>query len=1116
MLNPQNHSPENAFSVSPGAAGDTSCTSPFTSRFSFGSSYGITDCNDIGDYNRKSVWYHFKATSSRHFLRYTGPKAWVNVYDSSDFETSPNLTYCDSISAGQGRIQVLNGLVPGQSYYLVLSGENTVGDQDLSFCLLTPPAIYNDEPCNAIPITQCNLTTGHVLFATPSMTADCGGGRLRDVWYRFVVPNNGFISVAATELGFNPTVRFIKVADCAQPDLGTDPLCFDGPGQSELIDLRNLNPGEEYYMAIGYSDKSVFEAPSTGKFEISITLSTNASVSIASSHNGIICQGTVVTFTANPDNVGPNPVFQWLLNGNNVGTNSATFTIDSLRQGDTVRCRLTSDIVCTSPALSNKIGLLIAPLLTWYNDADNDGFGDPANDSLACTQPVGFVANQTDCNDADETMHATFKFYVDADGDGFGVEPLVDVCSPNGASVPRGYSLIFGDTDDENGQVNPNAPAAEYFIDNDPGAGNGLPIHFSVVNDSIIIDDNITIENLSVGFHTLGIRVLNAGNWSLFEARGFYLDTAITETAPIVSAEYYFDTDPGPGKAQAFFPEVFGDTAKASVLLPAAALTHGFHFIGIRTMDQSGNWSLTEPRGFYVDSSLTFEMQPIVEVEFYLDTDPGVGMGTTVNVQASDTIDLKETIGASLLTPGFHFVTVRSKSADGHWGLGEPRGFYVQPAEVNPNPITSAEYFLTQDPGTGSGNAIAIPQPVDTIKGISPLAIPNAVPVGTYLLGLRVKDLRGAWSFFETDTVTITSNATNLSIPFTQICAGLSTDISFTANGPYNAGNVFTAQLSNGFGDFSSPVNIGNISTTTSSTFTITIPMNTPPGLNYRIRIASSSPASASVISGNGFAISGSLTPADANTIQTLSANEASHLVDANCRMITSILPNGELPVSGSVSARVWVEDNVPLNNGVPYVGRHYEITPNLNGSIATARVTLYFTQPEFDAYNNHPNTNSFERLPVSPADASGKANLLIFKYSGTSSDGSGLPSTYPNDIFVIDPEDENINWNEALQRWEVSFEVTGFSGFVVSTSPSFILGPTILYTNWIGNISEEWEDPTNWSHGVPTATTIAIIPAGRPNYPTVSVSTTVKGVVAYEGTTVIVNEGVVVKVEGK
>jgi hypothetical protein len=39
-------------------------------------------------------------------------------------------------------------------------------------------------------------------------------------------------------------------------------------------------------------------------------------------------------------------------------------------------------------------------LQTFYQDADGDGFGDPATGAESCGQPVGFVANSDDCNDA--------------------------------------------------------------------------------------------------------------------------------------------------------------------------------------------------------------------------------------------------------------------------------------------------------------------------------------------------------------------------------------------------------------------------------------------------------------------------------------------------------------------------------------------------------------------------------------------------------------------------------------------------------------------------------------------------------------------------------------------
>jgi hypothetical protein len=41
----------------------------------------------------------------------------------------------------------------------------------------------------------------------------------------------------------------------------------------------------------------------------------------------------------------------------------------------------------------------------WYADTDSDGFGD-ANDTLSdCEQPQGYVDNDTDCNDQDDTVN---------------------------------------------------------------------------------------------------------------------------------------------------------------------------------------------------------------------------------------------------------------------------------------------------------------------------------------------------------------------------------------------------------------------------------------------------------------------------------------------------------------------------------------------------------------------------------------------------------------------------------------------------------------------------------------------------------------------------------------
>ncbi|MBK7028244.1 MAG: hypothetical protein IPH45_03125 [Bacteroidales bacterium] len=89
-----------------------------------------------------------------------------------------------------------------------------------------------------------------------------------------------------------------------------------------------------------------------------------ASVAISASSNPV-CSGTSVTFTATPTNGGSTPTYQWKLNGNNVGTNSTTYSNSALVNSDIVSCVLTSNATCVSgsPATSNSVTMTVNPNL---------------------------------------------------------------------------------------------------------------------------------------------------------------------------------------------------------------------------------------------------------------------------------------------------------------------------------------------------------------------------------------------------------------------------------------------------------------------------------------------------------------------------------------------------------------------------------------------------------------------------------------------------------------------------------------------------------------------------------------------------------------------------------
>ncbi len=137
---------------------------------------------------------------------------------------------------------------------------------------------------------------------------------------------------------------------------------------------------------------------------------------------------------------------------------------------------------------------------------------------------------------------------------------------------------------------------------------------------------------------------------------------------------------------------------------------------------------------------------------------------------------------------------------------------------------------------------IAVNNAALTASPIS-LNIPANTAPGVYTGTLTVSNGFGCSSAGSTFSVTIVALPTiTTGTIATPICVGTTINVPFTITSTFINGNVFTAQLSDAAGSFSTPTNIGTLTTTASGTIVATIPSNQSSGTGYRIRVISISP----------------------------------------------------------------------------------------------------------------------------------------------------------------------------------------------------------------------------------------------------------------------------------
>ncbi len=254
-------------------------------------------------------------------------------------ELTPNINNCSLTAIASSAIEVLEAPSPPSLNFFI------AGEVASSACAIA----IEDAVWNSASFSNVNASTNNLLKVQSNGNWDGGAASLNTVadngYFEFTNSEITRKTVGLSDVQLNSNFTSIKYGFFFESgtvlriyENGTDRGTFGNYAINDVFRITVETGLVKYYK------NGTLLRVSTVLPALPLLVDVSLRDVGATVTDAKIANFNVGTLTANVQNAGSNPVFQWKLNGANVGANTPTYTNSGLIDGDAITCELTPDI----------------------------------------------------------------------------------------------------------------------------------------------------------------------------------------------------------------------------------------------------------------------------------------------------------------------------------------------------------------------------------------------------------------------------------------------------------------------------------------------------------------------------------------------------------------------------------------------------------------------------------------------------------------------------------------------------------------------------------------------------------------------------------------------------